>query len=258
MTRGCDPSRVSILETIETYYDTAPRGNAEAEAHGPFTLFQKAGPDGWDYYVRPRLGLTHDVTREDVDAARARRRELGATESFEWVHETTPSLLAAVRASGLAVERCPLLVLDAPVRAVAEGVDIRMLSPDDDLSPVVAAVHAGFDGTDEVRPQASERQARLMRAGLLALAGAYDAQRVVLGGGSHGPRGRTTELTGIAVLPRARRRGIGAAITAALVDDAHSRGVTTVFLSAQDDAVARVYERVGFVRVGTACIARLA
>jgi RimJ/RimL family protein N-acetyltransferase len=29
----------------------------------------------------------------------------------------------------------------------------------------------------------------------------------------------------------------------------------TVFLSAQDDAVARVYERVGFVRVGTACMA---
>jgi len=28
-----------------------------------------------------------------------------------------------------------------------------------------------------------------------------------------------------------------------------------VFLSAQDDAVARVYERVGFQRVGTACVA---
>jgi ribosomal protein S18 acetylase RimI-like enzyme len=77
----------------------------------------------------------------------------------------------------------------------------------------------------------------------------------VLGGGSHGPRGTTTELTGIAVLPRARRRGVGAAVTAALVEDAHALGVRTVFLSAQDDAVARVYERVGFVRVGTACIA---
>jgi predicted GNAT family acetyltransferase len=39
------------------------------------------------------------------------------------------------------------------------------------------------------------------------------------------------------------------------VDDARERGVRTIFLSAQDDAVARVYERVGFVRVGTACIA---
>jgi hypothetical protein len=31
--------------------------------------------------------------------------------------------------------------------------------------------------------------------------------------------------------------------------------VTTVFLTAQDDAVARVYQRVGFERVGTACVA---
>jgi hypothetical protein len=32
-------------------------------------------------------------------------------------------------------------------------------------------------------------------------------------------------------------------------------GATTIFLSAGSDAVARVYERVGFVRVGTACVA---
>jgi ribosomal protein S18 acetylase RimI-like enzyme len=87
------------------------------------------------------------------------------------------------------------------------------------------------------------------------MAGAYDEQGTAVGGGSHGPRGEVTELTGIAVLPRARRRGVGAALAAALVEDAHARGVRTVFLSAQDDAVARVYERVGFVRVGTSCIA---
>lgn len=93
-----------------------------------------------------------------------------------------------------------------------------------------------------------------MRADLLAMAAAYD-ERGVTGGGSHSPRGTTTELTGIAVLPRARRRGVGAALRGALVSDARQRGVHTVFLSAQDDAVARVYERVGFVRVGTAWIA---
>ena len=40
--------------------------------------------------------------------------------------------------------------------------------------------------------------------------------------------------------------------------DARERGLETVFLSAQDDAVARIYERVGFERVGTACIATAA
>jgi ribosomal protein S18 acetylase RimI-like enzyme len=95
----------------------------------------------------------------------------------------------------------------------------------------------------------------MIREGLLTLAAAYDGQGAVVGGGSHGPRGGTTELTGIAVLPRARRQGLGAAVTAALVADARAKGVRTVFLSAQDDTVARVYERVGFARVGTACIA---
>lgn len=56
------------------------------------------------------------------------------------------------------------------------------------------------------------------------------------------------------MLPRWRRRGVGAALTAVLVDDAHTSGAATVFLSAGTPSVARVYERVGFGPVGTACI----
>ncbi len=63
-----------------------------------------------------------------------------------------------------------------------------------------------------------------------------------------------TEIVGIGVLPRARGRGIGAAVASALAADAQRLGLGTVFLSAQDDAVARVYERVGFRWVGSACI----
>jgi ribosomal protein S18 acetylase RimI-like enzyme len=244
-----------LLETLETYYDSVPRASATVEEVGPLTLFVKGRPGGWDYYARPRLGLTDDVRREDVDRVRARQRELGVPENLEWVHETTPSMLAAVRASGLPVDECPLLVLPEDAAPARVNGTVRVLGPDDDLGAVVSAVHAGFDGTDETVPRTATRQSALIRAGLLAMAAAYDEQGAVVGGGSHGPRGTTTELTGIAVLPRARRRGVGAAITAALVADARSRGVRTVFLSAQDDTVARVYERVGFVRVGTACIA---
>jgi ribosomal protein S18 acetylase RimI-like enzyme len=246
--------RRDVLGTLETYYDTAPRANATTEEVGPFTLFVKARADAWDYYARPRLGLDAEVTREDVETLRTRQRELGVPESLEWVHETTPSMLGAARASGLSVEECPLLVLGEPV-SVDSDARVEVLGPDDDLDAVVGAVGAGFAGTDDVTSRPAGRQRDMMRNGLLGMVGAYDDDGSVLGGGSHGPRGGTTELTGIAVLPRARRRGVGAAITAALVADARARGVGTVFLSAQDDAVARVYERVGFVRVGTACIA---
>jgi ribosomal protein S18 acetylase RimI-like enzyme len=260
---------IDVLPVLETYYDAAPRAHARTEEVGPFTLFLKQG-EGWDYYARPRLGFAGEVTQADVDAVRARQRELGVAENLEWVHETTPSLLAAVSASGpphhpaFSVARCPLLVLPAdpsliagPGRRVDGDVTarVRPVGLGDDLDLVFGVIHAGFEGTDAVTPRASTRQVALIREGLLSVVAAFDEHGNVVGGGSHGPRDGTSELTGIAVLPRARRRGIGAAITAALVDDALDRGVRTVFLSAQDDTVARVYERVGFVRVGTACIA---
>src|SRR4051794_3309810 len=99
-----------VLGTLETYYDAAPRPSATTEEVGPFTLFLRAHADGWPYYARPRLGLSQEFTADDVVAVRARQRQLGAPESLEWVHETTPSLLDAATASGLSVHRCPLLV----------------------------------------------------------------------------------------------------------------------------------------------------
>ncbi|MDQ2758101.1 MAG: GNAT family N-acetyltransferase, partial [Actinomycetota bacterium] len=77
-----------------------------------------------------------------------------------------------------------------------------------------------------------------------------------VGGGSHRPRGGTTEVVGVGVLPTYRRRGLAGAVTAVLARQALEAGVTTVFCGAEDDAVARVYERVGFRRVGTACLGR--
>jgi len=67
--------------------------------------------------------------------------------------------------------------------------------------------------------------------------------------------GDVAEVAGVATLPSARRRGLGAAITAALARHAVDSGADVVLLSAGSDDVARVYVRVGFRRIGTACIA---
>jgi ribosomal protein S18 acetylase RimI-like enzyme len=243
------------LHTLETYYDAAPRPVATIQEVGPFTLFLRADPLSWPYYARPRLHGDHLFTRTDVDAVRARQRQLGVPEALEWVHEVTPSLLDAARASGLAVEECPLMALDRLVPAeVAAGVEIRRLPADDSvLAAVAAVVDAGFRESDDVELPRYRPDAATVRRGLLRMVGAFEGAAAV-GGGSHGPRGTTSEITGIAVLPRARRRGIGAALAWALAVDARRQGVDTVFMSAQSDAVARVYARIGFVRVGTACI----
>ena len=100
-----------LLGRIEEYYDAAPRAAADVEEHGALTLFVSRIP--WRFYGRPRLGLTEDVGADDVAAVRSRQRELGVRESFEWVHETTPSLAGAAEAAGLEVLHVPLLALDA-------------------------------------------------------------------------------------------------------------------------------------------------
>jgi hypothetical protein len=79
---------------------------------------------------------------------RARQRELGLPESFEWVAETTPGLRTAVEQTGLVVHEHPLMVLSRhePIPALPErsdGVVSRSLGPDDPALPStpVAVLH---------------------------------------------------------------------------------------------------------------------
>jgi ribosomal protein S18 acetylase RimI-like enzyme len=257
-----------LLARLERYYDEAPRVSAEPEEHGPFTIFVSRA--GWPYYARPRLGLAAEVTPDEVSSVLARLADLGVPQSIEWVHETTPSLRGAAVAAGLEVGDYPLLVLDGdPVQRQSPTTVRRIRSGDPDLATVQGAVHVGF-GQDDTRTgtaSVTERDARaaelaselehlstLLDSGSSVLYGAFDPELGAVGGGSHNPRGEVTEVVGVGVLPAQRRRGIAGHLTWALTDDAAAAGVRTVFMSAGSDDVARIYEGVGFRRVGTACI----
>lgn len=244
----------SVLPVLERFYDAVPRPVADESVVGGFSLF--VARQGWPYYARPRLGASPSHPDEVRDVLEEQRR-LGVPRSLEWVHETTPSLLTAARAAGMRVQEHPLLVLDGAVRDdPVAGVEVTVLQPDDPgFRGARAAVSAGFAGTDDltVEPVQQWITARV-RDGLMQVAGAFAGQAPI-GGGSHQRRDDVSELTGIATLPSWRRRGVGAAVTRTLAEDAVRAGARTVFLSAGDNAVARVYERVGFVRVGTACVA---
>jgi ribosomal protein S18 acetylase RimI-like enzyme len=261
-------TEADLLERIEAYYDAAPRSAADIEEHGALTLFVSRIP--CRFYGRPRLGLSEDVGADDVAAVRARQRELGVREAFEWVHETTPSLAGAAAAAGLEVLQVPLLALDAEHWTPApapEGVVVRMLGADDRaLAGSQAAVELAFaaagmqlgDAGPEARDLAATKLGDLgflrdrLRRGHTAIAVAASAEEGPLGAGSHQLVDRVTEITGVGTLPSARRRGIGTAVTGRLVEDARSRSAEIVFLSAADDDVARMYERLGFRRIGTA------
>ena len=250
----------AVLAEIERCYDAIPRVSATTEEVGPFTLFIADADTGWQFYARPRWGWTEPVTAEDVRRVLARQHELGVPRAIEWVDEVTPTLHPAVHEAvpDAEVEVCPLLTMRCAEAAWTPTPGLRVITPDDpDLPAVVGAVEAAFGGRDEMRPGDPGHRPALVADGSLIVVAAYDAEGAVVGGGSAAPRDETAEVMGVAVLPRARRQGLGSAITRALVAAAHDQGVTRVFLSAASDDAASIYRAVGFARVGTAMILQL-
>jgi ribosomal protein S18 acetylase RimI-like enzyme len=259
---------VELLDRIDSYCDAAPRSAARAEDFGPLVLFVRDGP-GWPYYARPARGAGAP-SPADVVRVRSRQLELGIPEAFEWIADVSPGMRAPAEAAGLKVVDHPLLVLRESAGRPATA-DVRLIGPDDEQLAEIAAVapiafanpgtavgHAGADelaataacspagATDELRER--------LRSGEAVLAAAFVGGRPA-STGMHLPVDDVTEIVGVGTLPAARRRGLGAAVTALLVEDALRRGIETVFLSAGSEEIARVYESLGFERVGTACIA---
>jgi ribosomal protein S18 acetylase RimI-like enzyme len=274
-----------LFDRLERFYDAVPRDGAHAEDFGGLVLFVRDGP-GWPFYARPRLGAEEPPSAADITSARARQRAIGAPEAFEWVHEVTPDLLAVARSAGLAVLEAPLMVLDPSALVTPAGADVRFLDPavpsfaaDVAVRRAVGAVGFGTPGTSAgvagpkerdaavlpVSPDELADERRMMEAGRRASVLGYLSPAPsavadpdlegVLASGILQRVDDVAEIAGVATLPTARRRGLGAAVTAALARQALDSGVDLVFLSAGSEDIARVYARVGFHRVGTACIA---
>ncbi|KKK04442.1 GNAT family N-acetyltransferase [Micromonospora sp. HK10] len=273
-----DVVRADVLDRLERFYDAVPRDAARAEEYGPLVLFVRDG-DGWPFYARPRRDATEPPSLADVTAVRARQRELGLPEAFEWVHEVTPDLLAVARSAGLSVLEAPLMVLDPanlPDPATLSDVPVRVLDPaapgfpaDVAVRRAVAAVGFANGGTTRGDAGPADRDAAIARLDVAALEEEAvrigDGRRIsvlaeapeqgALASGMAMRVDDVAEIAGVATLPAARRRGLGAAVTATLAHRLRAAGTDLVFLSAGSEEIARVYLRVGFRRVGTACIA---
>lgn len=258
----------AVLRRIDAYLDAAPRTAARTEAIGPFTLFVNDGP-GWRYYARPTPG-TDSVTSDQVEAVVARQRELKVPVSFEWVADLVPGMANAAAGAGLHVLTHPLMRLEraafAPV-APPPDFEVRVVTPDEDLAAIqavggvafqAAGTEPGPEGPQAVRSATESVPAalipfvrdRLARGVTVTVAAFADGGPIAIG--SHQPVGDVTEVVGVGTVPSFRRRGLGTAITSKLVEDALTRGVAEVFLSAGDETIARVYARLGFTTVGTA------
>lgn len=265
------------MERLERFYDAVPRDASRVEEFGGLALFVRESA-GWPYYARPRPGAAVAPSAADIVAVRARQRDLGVPEAFEWVHEINPDLLAVARSAGLSVLEAPLMVLDAAALPAAESLSktpVRLVDPVGrrfaaDLATrraineiafaaagtaVGAAGPAARDGALAAPAPADveeERQRALAGRRLSALA--ETSADGALASGVAMRVGDVAEIAGVATLPAARRRGLGAAVTAALARRLVETGCDLVFLSAGSTEIARIYLRAGFRRVGTACI----
>jgi ribosomal protein S18 acetylase RimI-like enzyme len=260
----------SDLDGLERYYDAVPRDSARTEQIGALTLFV-ADHSAHDYYGRPSIGAT-DITADDVRTLLDRQRALGIARTMEWVGEVTPSLASAARAAGMQVNEHPLMMLVRALEVPSHEVSARVLGADDaDVPVAIAVAHLAFGEpgtqvgqaaaeqlrakTAEVTGGEWEKRTRRRIATRATVAAAAYRNGELIASGQHNPVGAVTEIVGVGTLPSARRLGAGLAVTACLIAEARAHGAETVFLSASDDAVARIYARAGFDRVGTAFIA---
>ncbi len=257
-----------LLDCIEQYHAVAPLADGRIEAAGGLDV-PVVGPT-WPYPARPRPG-GGPVTVDDVRAAVALQEDAELPVALEWIWERSATTASAARAAGLTVEYMPLLVLDDPVELLLpHGVRLYLVGADDPqlpryqrlaelafATPGPAATGAtAVEERVEAGPRTEVLRERIATGRTVMMVAVEDGEPVAVG--SHHPLdldGReVSEITGVATLPRLRGRGLGAGLTSALAEHARETA-DLVFLTAGDDDVARVYERVGFAWVGTTGVA---
>jgi GNAT superfamily N-acetyltransferase len=176
--------------------------------------------------------------------------DLAVAQAVAHVAFRTPATSSAPLPGDTVIDRIPSGPLTGP----------GALTAADPVSPAPAAPTSppGPAERDAMPPPSPEFLAVQQRryAGGHAIGGVVEsAAEGILASGMVQRVGDVGEIVGVATLPSARGRGYASQLTASLARRALQSGVDLVFLSAGSDDVARLYSKVGFRRIGTACIA---
>lgn len=185
-----------------------------------------------------------DVTGPDpdLDAARAFYAARGVT----WGLRVPPELpwphgRLLFRRRLMAVPRSAFRAAPA-----VPGLSLRRAGPQD-LAPVlhIDSTVFGLDPIDNTRWLAPLLDAGRAAVALAELDGEPAGTAYTLR--SDGAAGPCLYLAGVAVLPAARRRGVGAALSSWLLERGFAAGAELAHLNPDTDAAARIYERLGFI-----------
>jgi ribosomal protein S18 acetylase RimI-like enzyme len=186
----------------------------------------------------------------EIDELRGVFAAHGLRPRLEFVGECAPGLEAALGEAGFELEgHFPVMTMPAAELRevpVPEGVVIARASGAFDARAVleVGAEAFGTDPPTDAEVAAYQGRSLLARADGMP-AGAASRTEIADG---------VSELAGIGVRERFRRRGIAAALTSAAAADAIAAGAELCFLTPGDAGAERVYERAGFKRAGTTMV----
>ena len=239
---------MNVAERVQASIRAVNAAERDAVVAGAFTLYRNRASDHpYLNYAVPNAGA---VEWEGIDALRAAFAAHGLTPRLEFVAESAPGLEEALAGAGFELQgRYPVMTLPATalrevpapdgvvIARVLDGVDARAL--------LQTAAEAFGDG-----PPTDAQVAGYAGRGLLARAGGEPAGAAFRSDIAEG----VSELGGIGVRERFRRRGIAAALTAAAAADALAAGAELCFLTPGDDGAERVYARAGFARAGTTVV----
>jgi GNAT superfamily N-acetyltransferase len=231
--------------SIQGYLRTAAAQGRERRRAGCFEAFinpSRAG-EGSNYAI-PLDGCS--PTPDDVTDLIAAFVSAGRVPRLEYLPDTAPDAEAVLLAGGFEVElRTPVMTCTVETLVLpplAEGAELQPLDALSAPEDVIALVHAQQVAFGE-EPDPDEPGLLKLPIAVLAR---VDGEPAGGGMGLVVAEG-TTELVGIAVAERFRRRGLAGAITAELARQAFEAGAVSAFLTPGDEGAQRVYARAGFV-----------
>ena len=254
VSRAMRESNLDLLRRLDAYADAIYERTARRVDVGPFVCFLHPTSDleGMSaVHVRGPLRedfAAHLAEVKRVFAEHERRCEL------EFFEELWPTLLPQLEANGFVKpHHNPAMIVDRPSfrnESVA-GLDVRQLGPDDDLWAAYRLGFAAFEMEGEVKKDHVEAIRRDIEREEAYLYAAFDGDQII-GTAIRFPTKAALALLGfIATAPEHRRRGIAGHLTSIATAAAFDDGADEVWLTAGSAAAVRLYERLGFRRVGT-------
>ncbi len=236
------------MDRIQSYLRAVIYDDHQLLATGAFDVFiQPGSAHPYLNYAIPRPGAEPD--EEAVGELIAIMEGAGRVPRLEYLPAEAPAVEAALCAQGFTVElRTPVMRCTPDELADVElpdKVTLDQLGPDatrEELDGLVRAQAEAFG--QPYNPADIEPMIPMLGRRITVIA--YADGEVAGGGLCQTAIAGVTELAGIGVRERFRRRGIATALTAELARLAFAGGVAIAFMTPGDSGAQTAYERAGF------------